>query len=168
MEPLTMAALMAGMGLAKSELIDRPREQRQRRAEAERIKWSPWTGMNYAPQVEEARPFDAAFQGAVAGAQFGKQFGGDNAASAGQDTGSAEGGELSLTGGSAPKPQYNLGVQYEPQKLEGYDQALVPQDQQLMQMYNAGYDPSLIQPWTMMGQRPMPDASVIGQPRLGR
>lgn len=162
MDPLTMAAIMAGVGIGKSELIDRPREARQRKAEAERIKWSPWTGMNQPAQIDEAKPFDAAMQGAVAGAQFGKQFGG------------SEGQSLNVT--SEPdmpkKPygngNYNLGVQYEPMKFEGYDPALVPQSQTQMEMYQSGYPVSLIPTWTSMPSRQQPDASMIGKPRLGR
>lgn len=45
LDPLSMAAIGAGLGLAKSELVDRPRSERERRREAEIARWSPWTGM---------------------------------------------------------------------------------------------------------------------------
>lgn len=71
MEPLTLALLGAGLGVAKSELFDRPREARQRKAAAATAQWSPWTGMRPGA-VQEADPFNAALQGALAGAVFGQ------------------------------------------------------------------------------------------------
>lgn len=77
MDPLTLAAIGAGVGLAKSELIDRPREQRQRKSAAEIMRWSPWTGLS-AGSIKEADPFGAALQGGLAGGMIG-QMGGTGA-----------------------------------------------------------------------------------------
>lgn len=61
--------LMAGMGLAKSELVDRPREERQRRQAAITARWSPWTGM--APgAIQEADPFGSAMEAGLTGAML--------------------------------------------------------------------------------------------------
>lgn len=70
MDPLTMGLLMGGAGLAKGELIDKPREQRQRKMEAEIQRWSPWTGMGAKP-VQQADPFASAMQGGMSGAMLG-------------------------------------------------------------------------------------------------
>ena len=71
MDPLTIG-LMAGAGLLKSELIDRPREERQRKQAAITTRWSPWTGM--APgAIQEADPFAAALEGGLTGAVLSQQ-----------------------------------------------------------------------------------------------
>lgn len=77
MDPITMAAIMGGAGLLKSELVDRPREERQRQQAAVTARWSPWTNM--APnQVREADPFGAALQGGITGAVMAQNLqGGD-------------------------------------------------------------------------------------------
>ena len=63
---------MAGAGLLKSELIDRPREERQRKQAAITTRWSPWTGM--APgAIQEADPFAAALEGGLTGAVLSQQ-----------------------------------------------------------------------------------------------
>jgi hypothetical protein len=73
MDPLTMAALVGGAGLLKSELLDRPREERQRELAATTARWSPWTGM--APNaIQGADPFGSALEGATAGAMMGQQI----------------------------------------------------------------------------------------------
>lgn len=73
MDPITLAAIMGGAGLLKSELIDRPREESQRKLAAETIRWSPWTGI--APgAIQSADPFGAALQGATTGAVLGQNL----------------------------------------------------------------------------------------------
>lgn len=73
MDPITLAAVMGGAGLLKSELIDRPREQEQRRQAAITARWSPWTGM--APgAIQSADPFGAVLQGATTGAVLGQNL----------------------------------------------------------------------------------------------
>lgn len=66
-----MMALMGGIGLGKSALIDAPKERRQRLLAAQTAVYSPWTGM--APQpVQEADPFGSTLQGVTAGAMYGQ------------------------------------------------------------------------------------------------
>lgn len=72
MEPMTMMALLGALGLGKSELIDRPREQRQRKLAAQTALYSPWTGMS-PDKVQEADPFGSTLQGVTAGAMYGQQ-----------------------------------------------------------------------------------------------
>lgn len=71
MDPITMAAIMGGLGLAKSELVDRPAANRQRKTEAEIARWSPWTGMA-AQRTKDADSFGATVQGGLAGAALGQ------------------------------------------------------------------------------------------------
>lgn len=68
--PLGLAALMGGIGLAKGELFDRPAEQQRALLEAEKTRYSPWTGM----RGEDAKYKNSLEQGigsAMGGAQFG-------------------------------------------------------------------------------------------------
>lgn len=64
MIPLWAALALAGA--AKSELIDRPKEERQRHLAAETQRYSPWTGMQ-AGGIQEADPFGSALQGGMTG-----------------------------------------------------------------------------------------------------
>ena len=73
MDPLTLAAIMGGVGLAKGELIDRPQEKRDRMVAAETARWSPWTGMQPA-QVGRADSLGAAAQGGLQGYGFGQNM----------------------------------------------------------------------------------------------
>jgi hypothetical protein len=73
MDPLTLGLIGAGVGLAKSELIDRPKEARQRKVNAEIMRWSPWTGMQPG-QVQEADPFGSALAAGTTGAMLGQQL----------------------------------------------------------------------------------------------
>lgn len=63
-----MPGPLAGMGLGilKSELIDRPKEMRQRELQATTAALSPWTGLKAQP-VQEANWQEAAMSGAAAG-----------------------------------------------------------------------------------------------------
>lgn len=73
MDPLTLAAIMGGVGLLKGELLDRPREEKQREMAAVTARWSPWTGM--APQpIKEADPFGSALQSAAIGGMLGQKM----------------------------------------------------------------------------------------------
>lgn len=65
MGPWMLPLIGMGVGLAKSELVDRPKEERQRKVEATKARWSPWTGMQPG-QVQEADPFGSAMQGGMA------------------------------------------------------------------------------------------------------
>jgi hypothetical protein len=66
--PIMALAIGAGAGLLKSELVDRPKEARQRKLAAETQRYSPWTGMQ-AGQVQEADPMGSALAFGAAGAQ---------------------------------------------------------------------------------------------------
>lgn len=71
MDPLTLALIMGGTGLVKSELIDRPKEDRQRWLAAQTQRYSPWTKLQAGP-IEEADPFGSAFQGGIQGYAMGQ------------------------------------------------------------------------------------------------
>lgn len=66
MDPLSVAAIMAGVGLGKSLLIDKPAAQRHNWLQAQTQRYSPWTGLR-AEGLKYADPFGAAMQGGVSG-----------------------------------------------------------------------------------------------------
>lgn len=68
--PFTALAIGAGAGLLKSELVDQPREQRQRTLAAATQRYSPWTGLKANP-IQEADPVGSALSYGSAGAQMG-------------------------------------------------------------------------------------------------
>jgi hypothetical protein len=71
MDPITLGLLIGvGGGLLKSELVDRPKEERQRALAAETQRYSPWTGLQ-ANKVQEADPFGSAMQFGTTGAMMG-------------------------------------------------------------------------------------------------
>lgn len=70
MDPFTMMLIGGGLGLAKSELIDRPKEARQRKLAAETQRYSPWTGLR-ANAIQEADPFASALKYGTTGASMG-------------------------------------------------------------------------------------------------
>jgi hypothetical protein len=73
MDPLTLGLLGGGMGLLKSELVDRPQADRQRKLAATTAALSPWTGMT--PEMpQEANAFGSVMQGGLAGAQLGQSL----------------------------------------------------------------------------------------------
>jgi hypothetical protein len=65
-----MALIGAGTGLVKSELIDRPKANKQRKLSATQTELSPWTGRAGGP-VDEADPWGAMLKGAGTGASMG-------------------------------------------------------------------------------------------------
>lgn len=73
MDPLTMAMIGGGVGLLKGELVDRPREQRERNYQSVVARYSPWTGMQPTPP-KEADPFGSALQGGMTGAMLGQSM----------------------------------------------------------------------------------------------
>lgn len=73
MDPLTMALILGGTGLLKSELVDRPKEDRQRKLSSATQRYSPWTGLKADP-VQEADPFGSAMQGGVQGFAMGQNM----------------------------------------------------------------------------------------------
>jgi len=68
--PILAMAIGAGAGLLKSELVDRPKEKRQRKLAAATQRYSPWTGLQ-AGQVQEADPMGSAIAFGATGAQIG-------------------------------------------------------------------------------------------------
>ena len=73
MDPLTLALIGGGVGLAKSEIFDRPQAQRDRRMAAETMRYSPWTGMQ-PEKVKEADPLGNVMQGAMTGGMMGQNM----------------------------------------------------------------------------------------------
>lgn len=63
--------LGAGAGLLKSELVDKPRANKERELAARTAELSPWTGMS-PTMPEEANPMGSMLQGGLAGAQLGQ------------------------------------------------------------------------------------------------
>lgn len=55
-------AIGAGLGLAKSQLVDKPREKRQRELRAREIELSPWTGNTNFSQIKEQDAFGSALK----------------------------------------------------------------------------------------------------------
>lgn len=73
MDPLTLSLIMGGIGLAKSELIDKPKEARQRELAARTQELSPWTGIQ-AGKIQEADPFGTAMQYGATGLSMSRQM----------------------------------------------------------------------------------------------
>lgn len=69
MLPMLLAGM--GAGLLKSELVDRPQADRQRKLAATTAALSPWTGMT-PTMPQEANPLGSIMQGGLAGAQIGQ------------------------------------------------------------------------------------------------
>jgi hypothetical protein len=72
MNALGMAALMAGMGAAKHFLIDEPAAEKQRKIEATKAMYSPWTGIQ-PKDVHDPNLGNTMLQGAMSGAMMGAQ-----------------------------------------------------------------------------------------------
>jgi hypothetical protein len=70
MDPLTLLAIGLGAGLLKSEAIDRPAANRQRKLAAETQKYSPWTGLK-AEEVKEPNAMGDMLTFGATGAQLG-------------------------------------------------------------------------------------------------
>lgn len=60
----------AAAGLLKSQLVDRPAAERQRRLRAEEIRLSPWTKMGPTTDVKEADPMGSALSFGITGNQI--------------------------------------------------------------------------------------------------
>lgn len=67
-----VAVAMAGAGLLKSELSDKPKAEQQRKLRAAEIRYSPWTKMGPTTQVQEADPLGSVMQGATSGMMMGQ------------------------------------------------------------------------------------------------
>lgn len=70
MLPLVMAGIMAAAGLLKGEVVDREKEERERKLAADTQRYSPWTGLKAGP-IHEADPFGQALQGGFTGYSLG-------------------------------------------------------------------------------------------------
>jgi hypothetical protein len=72
-------AIGAGAGLLKSELVDAPKERRERTLAAATQKYSPWTGLQAQP-IQQADPLGSAIQFGATGAALGSAINSANAA----------------------------------------------------------------------------------------
>lgn len=75
MDPLTLALVMGGVGLAKGATVDKAKQYKQAQVQAETTRYSPWTHM----QGKEPTEADPLGQG-IAGAAYGLQLGQNNKA----------------------------------------------------------------------------------------
>lgn len=71
MDPLSLALILGGTGLAKSLLVDQPAASRNRKLQAEKTRWAPWTG-DPGKDVADADPLGSTLQGAGAGYSLGQ------------------------------------------------------------------------------------------------
>jgi hypothetical protein len=74
MGPMALGALLgAGVGYAKNEFIDGPRNDQWNKGQAEVTRWSPWTGIT--GQIHQGQSSaDAALQGGMSGAMMGQNM----------------------------------------------------------------------------------------------
>ncbi len=75
MDPLTLALIMGGTGLAKGMTVDKAKEYKQAQLQAATTRYSPWTHL----QGKEPERADPLGQG-IAGAAYGMQLGQNNKA----------------------------------------------------------------------------------------
>lgn len=94
----------AGLGMLKSELFDRPKEQRERNLQAATAALSPWTGMKAQP-VKEADAMAAALQGGMAAQGA---FGGGAGGAAAGPMGMPMAGQPMGAQGADPNDPYGL------------------------------------------------------------
>lgn len=104
MDPLTLALIMGGTGLAKGATIDRWKEDRQRNLAANTQRYSPWTGLRAGP-IEEADPFGSAMQGGVQGYALGQNI---EAAEAGKKLTEAQTAYLQAMNGGQKQDASNV------------------------------------------------------------
>lgn len=67
--PFIALAIGAGAGVLKSEFIDRPKEERQRKLAGATQRYSPWTGLKAQP-IQEADPMGSAIGMGATGASM--------------------------------------------------------------------------------------------------
>ncbi len=70
MEPLTMMAIMAAAGLAKNQFIDKPKEDKLRKAAAAQTANSYWSKLGAGQSPQEKDGVGEALSWAGTGAQF--------------------------------------------------------------------------------------------------
>lgn len=71
--PFTALAIGAGVGLLKSQTIDKAKEAKQRELAAETQRYSPWTGLKADP-VKTADPLGSMLQYGATGAALGQNM----------------------------------------------------------------------------------------------
>lgn len=72
-DPLTLALIGAGLGVLKSENIDKPRAAAQSRLAAQTTRFSPFTGLR-GQLPQPADPFGTALQFGATGLQLGQNL----------------------------------------------------------------------------------------------
>lgn len=135
MDPITMGLLIGGgAGLLKNELVDKPQHKRMQLAEAEKTRYSPWTGMQ-GQTLTPPSAFGSALQGATTGAMIGQGVGGMGGAGAGAGAGkgmavnytpqfqSANPGAMDPSGMGSMWGQMNKQQMYNP-NAGGYGQSM--------------------------------------------
>jgi len=70
MDPLTIAAIGAALGLVKSQTLDKDKERRQREYAAKTQALSPWTHLQ-APGIQESDPLGSMMSTGLMGYQIG-------------------------------------------------------------------------------------------------
>lgn len=114
--PWVLPVAMAAAALVKSEAVDKPREDRQRKLAAATQRYSPWTGLK-AGNIQEASPFSDMLQYGTQGAALGQSM--DNASAQQglmkaqsdwlKNGGSPQSGAAMTNMGQGPT-QYNAGL----------------------------------------------------------
>lgn len=66
-------AIGAGAGLLKNELVDQPKEERERKLAAATQRYSPWTGLK-AGEIQHADPFGNMLSFGTAGGMLGQNL----------------------------------------------------------------------------------------------
>lgn len=74
--PLIGLGAGAGIGLLKNQIIDKPKQEKERMLAAETARFSPWTGMKAQNPGADTGALEAAVGGGLAGASMGQQMGG--------------------------------------------------------------------------------------------
>lgn len=110
MLPLIMAGAGAGLGLLKSELIDKPNEQKDREMQSITDRYSPWTKMRgVAP--EHTDPLGAAVAAGAQGASLGQgldKSAADNALTQSMADKMSSAGTIPSEGVATPAPSQPL------------------------------------------------------------
>lgn len=103
MDPITLAAIGGGIGLARG-MSKQKQAERDRKMSSEIARWSPWTGMQ-APTPYNVDPLDSVMQGGMTGAMLGQSLGSKSADPA-AGTALAPEGTMSQ-GGFLSNPQFD-------------------------------------------------------------
>lgn len=74
MDPITLMAIGAALGIGKNELFDKPQAAKIRNYQAAVAKFSPWTHMNTGAPTVAPSDFDTGLQGGVTGLAIGAQL----------------------------------------------------------------------------------------------